>query len=88
MFSITLIPTIPNVEKRFWRASTPDAIVSKDIFLEALSIFSRPLEASPSFKLLFSLSRVDILVLTFASNCLLSNRISTTLSSTVLLMHL
>ena len=48
-------------------------------FLAAASTFSKPFVAPSKRKDFFNLSKVDMLVLAFSSNCLLSNRISTTL---------
>ena len=86
IFSITRIPTIPKVEKRFCNDSTPEVIESSCIFLDALLILSKPLAALSKFKLFFNLSIVFILVLTLASNRLLSNSIDTTFSSIFLLI--
>ena len=76
-----------------WRAenlaltvSTPLANPPISILFAASPTSLRPLAEVDIFKLCLSLSREDIDVLIFDSNCLLSNRISTTLLSTIVLI--
>ena len=72
-------PMTSKAENLTRTASTAPDKPFMSTFLAALSIFSKPLVAPSKCKARFNLSKVDMLVLTFSSNCLLSNRISTTL---------
>ena len=86
IFARAVTPITSRAEKRMRTFSTalPRPFIST--FLAALLRLSKPLEESPNFRLRLSLSSVDIVVETLRSNWLLSNRISTTLLSTVLLI--
>ena len=68
--------------------STPPASPPISTEPAALLMFSKPFALSSNLRLFFSLSSVDMLVLTFFSKFALSNRISTTLWSIVLLIAL
>ena len=63
--------------------SNPD----RSTFFAAELMFSNPVAASFIFNFSLSLSNVDILVATFSSKCLLSNRISTILLSISVLIY-
>ena len=86
IFCIAVTPATCNAENLTRKASTPDVIPLKLIPLLAALILSKPLEAPVKFSFCLSLSSVDILCATPFSNCWLSNRISKTLLSTVLLI--
>ena len=86
IFIKAVIPTTSSAENLALTVSIPLVIPSNRTLFAASPIFSSPLEAPDKFKLLLSLSRVDMLVCTFFSKFALSNRISTTRSSTVLLI--
>ena len=79
-------PTTCKAENLACTASIPAFIPAKLTPLAALPTSSSPLEAPDRFNFCLSFSRVDILVATPLSNCLLSNRISTTLLSIVVLI--
>ena len=81
-----VIPITCMAENLAFTASTPEARPDIFVFLAALSRFSSPLEAPERLSFAFNLSSVDILCATFDSKFLLSNRISTTLLSIVLLI--
>ena len=86
IFINAVIPITCKAENLAVTVSIPLRIPSKETLLAALPSSSSPLEAPDRFKLFLSLSKVDILVRTFFSKFALSNRISTTRSSTVLLI--
>ena len=79
-------PTTCNAENLAFTLST--ALPSSDILtrLVAVPTSSSPFEAPVKLRLLLSFSSVDMEVATLDSNCLLSNRISTTFSSIVVLI--
>ena len=82
-----LITKLSNNENLSFTCSIPLPIGSKFNLLVALFMSSSPFVAPSKRNADLSLSRVFIEVLTFDSNCWLSNRISTTLESIVLLIN-
>ena len=86
MLAKAVTPITCNAENLADTVSIPVPRPDISTFLAAEPTSSRPLEAPDRFNFCLSLSSVDILVWTFFSNWALSNLISTTLSSTVLLI--
>ena len=87
MFERAVAAITSSAENFNFTVSTPSPIGSRLTFLAALFMSSSPLVAPSKRNADLSLSRVFIEVLTFDSNCWLSNRISTTLESIVLLIN-
>ena len=73
-------------ENLYLTVSTALPIGAKSHFFAAALTFSKPLDAPDKFRLCLSLSRVPRVVLTLLSKFLLSNCISTTLLSIVVLI--
>ena len=78
MFANAVTPITCNAENLARNVSTDPESPLMSTRLAAAFISSSPLEAPDRFKLCLSLARVDMLVRALFSNCLLSNRISTT----------
>ena len=85
MFARAVTAITSKAENFVFTTSIPLLNGEKSMRFAAKSTFSSPLDAPVKFKLCLSLSSVDKLVCTLFSNCLLSNRISTTFSSIVVL---
>ena len=87
MFERAVAAITSRAENFNFTVSTPSPIGSRLTFLAASFMSSSPFVAPSKRNADLSLSRVFIEVLTFDSNCWLSNRISTTLESIVLLIN-
>ena len=85
-FEIAVIPATCIAENLAVIVSADFPNGFKSTFLAAFSRSSKPFVASFNLSFCLSLSSVSIDSLVADSNCLLSNRISTTLSSTCLLI--
>ena len=86
MLDKAVTPITCSAENLACTASTAVPIPLISIFFDAESISVNPLAHPVKFNFCLNRSRVDIVVCTLDSNCLLSNCIDTTLSSTVLLI--